>query len=79
MTSDKLTKALIYESQGLINDALEIYKEILKIEPTNKDALVSMQRLINLNDTKIDKDMLKLFLSDKKEDIEKFKRWLVEI
>ncbi|CZE48323.1 hypothetical protein [Campylobacter geochelonis] len=79
MTSDKLTKALIYESQGLINDALEIYKEILKIEPTNKDALVSMQRLINLNDIKIDKDMLKLFLSDKKEDIEKFKRWLVEI
>jgi tetratricopeptide (TPR) repeat protein len=33
-----LTLANIYELQGLKEDALEIYKEILKKDPSNTDA-----------------------------------------
>ena len=40
-----LTLANIYELQGLKEDALEIYKEILKKEPGNADAKIAIRRL----------------------------------
>ena len=43
-----ITEALIYEAQGLKDDALEIYKNILKQDPSNKDALSAINRLSGL-------------------------------
>lgn len=40
-----LTLANIYELQGLKEDALEIYKEILKKDPSNADAKIAIRRL----------------------------------
>ncbi|NLY03867.1 MAG: hypothetical protein GXZ15_03400 [Campylobacter sp.] len=69
-----ITKALIYESQGLNLDALRIYKEILKVNPDDQEAIKGLKRVSFINE-----EMLELFYSTKKEDIDKFKRWLVEI
>ena len=70
----KITKALIYESQGLRDDALRLYGEILEQDPQNKEALLGIKRV-----SKVDNDMLKLFYSSDKSDIDRFKRWLVDI
>ena len=40
-----LTLANIYELQGLKEEALEIYKEILKKDPNNSDAKIALRRL----------------------------------
>jgi len=40
-----LTLANIYELQGLKEEALEIYKEILKKDPGNSDAKIAIRRL----------------------------------
>lgn len=75
---DKLTKALIYESQGLKMDASKIYSEILKDDPANLVASEGIKR-VGKYDTPYNEEMLKLFLSTRKEDIEKFKKWLIDI
>lgn len=78
---NNLTKALVYESQGLKKDAILIYKEILENDPQNQEALLGIKRVssgdvINNSDNN---DMLELFYSTDKDDIDKFKRWLVDI
>ncbi|WP_154571358.1 tetratricopeptide repeat protein [Campylobacter portucalensis] len=73
--NDLLTKALIYESQGLNNDALKIYNEILKIQPENIEILKAVERI----KYKPNQEMLNLFFSKNKDDIDKFKRWLTQI
>lgn len=40
-----LTLASIYELQGLKNEALEIYKELLMANPENKEAKIAIKRL----------------------------------
>ncbi|NPA81223.1 MAG: tetratricopeptide repeat protein, partial [Epsilonproteobacteria bacterium] len=40
-----LTLASIYELQGLKEEALEIYKEILKNDPDNQEAKIAVKRL----------------------------------
>ena len=40
-----ITEALIYEAQGLQDDALLVYRNILKNEPTNKEAISAIRRL----------------------------------
>ncbi|MSN97108.1 tetratricopeptide repeat protein [Campylobacter sp. FMV-PI01] len=75
MMNDLLTKALIYESQGLNNDALKIYNEILKIQPENIEILKAVERI----KYKPNQEMLNLFFSKNKDDIDKFKRWLTQI
>ena len=40
-----LTLANIYELQGLKEEALDIYKEILKKNPQNSDAKIAIRRL----------------------------------
>lgn len=74
-----LTKALIYESQGLIEDAILLYKDILKIDPNNKEALLGLERLSLEKDSRKNSDKLELFYSSDKNDIDKFKKWLVDI
>jgi len=60
-----LTLASIYELQGLKEDALDIYKDILKNDPKNKE---------------VDEQMKKFFVNMKK-DVEflEFERWLVKL
>ena len=40
-----LTLASIYELQGLKSEALEIYKELLRANPENKEAKIAIKRL----------------------------------
>ncbi|ABK81876.1 hypothetical protein Q4Y15_000207 [Campylobacter fetus] len=79
-----ITEALIYENQGLRNDALEVYKNILKAEPHNQEAQSAVRRLSGLRrkNVYVNEQMLDFFLNLKTDDeigIREFKRWLVKI
>lgn len=77
-----VTEALIYESQGLIEDALEVYKNVLKNDPQNKDAQNAIRRLSGIR-RKIkcqNEPMRELFINMKTpQEITEFKRWLLKI
>ncbi|AII14760.1 hypothetical protein CIG11343_0895 [Campylobacter iguaniorum] len=77
-----VTEALIYENQGLRDDALEIYKNILKADPTNSEAQSAIRRLsgLRIKNISVNEQMLEFFLNLKNEDeIREFKRWLIKI
>ena len=77
-----MTEAAIYEAQGLKNEALEIYKNILKAEPKNQDAIDAVRRLSGLvgKHKDLNTQMLDFFNTMKsKEEINEFKRWLIKI
>ena len=77
-----LTLASIYELQGLKEEALEIYKEILKEDPTNKNARIAIKRLsgIRKNFDGVDKEMLEFFINmDSKPEFLEFERWLLKL
>ena len=77
-----ITEALIYEAQGLKDDALEIYKNILKQDPSNKDALNAINRLSGLRKERLIKNeqMKEFFIRMKSdEEINEFKRWLIRL
>ncbi|WP_107945498.1 hypothetical protein [Campylobacter concisus] len=77
-----ITEALIYEAQGLKDDALEIYKNILKQDPSNKDALGAINRLSGLRKERVIKNeqMKEFFIRMKSdEEINEFKRWLIRL
>jgi len=77
-----LTLASIYELQGLKNEALEIYKELLRENPDNKEAKISIKRLsgIHRKYRGVDEEMKKFFL-DMNSEVEflEFERWLVKL
>ncbi|AQW81158.1 hypothetical protein CPIN17260_0856 [Campylobacter pinnipediorum subsp. pinnipediorum] len=77
-----ITKALIYESQGLKDDALEVYKNILKADPNNKEAISAIRRLSGIRRSiKIKNEQMKDFFVDMStpEEINEFKRWLIKL
>ncbi|NLK67359.1 MAG: hypothetical protein GX282_07790 [Campylobacteraceae bacterium] len=74
---DKLTQALIYESQGLKLDASRIYSEILKSDPLNSAANDGIKR-VGEYESSCNEEMLELFFSTDADDIAKFKKWLVK-
>ncbi|CAD7287680.1 hypothetical protein LMG7974_00560 [Campylobacter majalis] len=77
-----ITKALIYEEQGLKDDALEVYKNILKNDPNNKDAISAIRRLSGLRkNIKAQNEQMKDFFVNmqSENEINEFKRWLVRI
>lgn len=77
-----ITEASIYESQGLKNEALEIYKNILKKDPKNQNAIAAVRRLSGLysKHQDLNTQMLDFFLNMKsEEEINEFKRWLIKI
>ena len=77
-----ITEALIYEAQGLKDDALEIYKNILTQDPSNKDALSAINRLSGLRKERVIKNeqMKEFFIRMKSdEEINEFKRWLIRL
>lgn len=77
-----ITEAKIYEEQGLKDEALEIYKKILKKDKYNKlakDSIMRLSGLVSKNDS-VNTDMLKLFLELKSEnEIIELKRWFINI
>ncbi len=77
-----LTLANIYELQGLKEEALDIYKEILKKNPQNSEAKIAIRRLSGMRKKflKVDTQM-KEFFTKMDTDIEfnEFERWLLKL
>ena len=79
---DTITEALIYEAQGLKDDALIVYKNILKREPANAAAIAAIRRLSGLSRKKtgVNEQMRDFFVKMKTdEEITGFKRWLIRL
>jgi hypothetical protein len=75
-----LTLANIYELQGLKEEALEIYKEILKKDPANSDAKIAIRRLSGMRKKflGVNNEMKTFFVQmDEKEEFIQFERWLL--
>jgi tetratricopeptide (TPR) repeat protein len=75
-----LTLANIYELQGLKEDALEIYKEILKKDPTNADAKIAIRRLSGMRKKflGVNNEMKSYFIEMEEEaEFIQFERWLL--
>ncbi len=76
-----LTLANIYELQGLKEEALEIYKEILKKDPSNGEAKIAIRRLSGMRrkflgvNTQMKEFFLKL---DADVEFNEFERWLLK-
>ncbi|MEA2092243.1 MAG: tetratricopeptide repeat protein [Campylobacterota bacterium] len=76
-----LTLANIYELQGLKEEALEIYKEILKKDPLNSDAKIAVRRLSGERKIFLDVNtQMKEFFLKMEADVEfnEFERWLLK-
>ena len=77
-----LTLASIYELQGLKSEALDIYKDILKKDPNNKEARVAVRRLSGIRKKYlgVDEEMKDFFVNMKSEvEFLEFERWLVKL
>ncbi|DAB27550.1 MAG: hypothetical protein A2513_04670 [Sulfurimonas sp. RIFOXYD12_FULL_33_39] len=77
-----LTLANIYELQGLKEEALEIYKEILKKEPSNSDAKIAIRRLSGMRKKFLNVNtQMKEYFIKMQEDVEfnEFERWLLKL
>ena len=77
-----LTLANIYELQGLKEEALDIYKEVLRKDPNNSDTKIAIRRLSGVRKKflKVDKDMKEFFLKmDTDVEFKEFERWLLKI
>lgn len=76
-----LTLAQIYEMQGLKEDALKIYREILLESPENKEAQMAIKRLMLVQKHFPPLNLAKkeLFVNPKsQEDLIQFQRWLLQ-
>ena len=76
-----LTLANIYELQGLKEEALEIYKEILKKDPSNSDAKIAIRRLSGMRKKflNVNSEMKDFFLKiDTDVEFNEFERWLLK-
>lgn len=76
-----LTLASIYELQGFKEEALIIYQEVLKKDPSNFEASKAVKRLGK--DSKVSHSVNKqakdFFLqAQSKEDLRTFERWLMQ-
>lgn len=77
-----LTLAEVYELQGLKDEALEIYKDMLSENPDNLDAQRGIKRLRGLREefSGVDKKMLNFFVDmDTKTEFVEFERWLLKL
>ncbi len=77
-----LTLASIYELQGLKEDALEIYKEILKEEPDNQEAKIAIKRLSGIRKkfSGVNEEMKEFFIKmDSEVEFLEFERWLAKL
>jgi len=77
-----LTLANIYELQGLKEDALEIYKEILRHDPGNSDAKIAIRRLsgIRRKFLGVNEEMKAFFVTmEERVEYNEFERWLLKL
>ena len=77
-----LTLANIYELQGLKDEALEIYQEILKKDSKNADAKIAIRRLSGMRKKFIGcNEQMKDFFINMEDPIEfnEFERWLLKL
>ncbi len=76
-----LTLANIYELQGLKEEALDIYKEILKKDPSNSEAKIAIRRLSGMRKKFLNANaQMKEFFIKMDTDVEfnEFERWLLK-
>jgi len=76
-----LTLANIYELQGLKEEALNIYKEVLKKDPQNSDAKIAIRRLSGMRKKflNVDSQMKEFFIKmDTEVEFNEFERWLLK-
>ena len=76
-----LTLANIYELQGLKEEALGIYKEVLKKDPQNSDAKIAIRRLSGMRKKflNVNSQMKEFFLKmDTEVEYNEFERWLLK-
>ncbi|MDA7816820.1 hypothetical protein N9A28_01370 [Sulfurimonas sp.] len=76
-----LTLANIYELQGLKEEALDIYKDILKEDPSNSDAKIAIRRLSGMRKKflHVNSQMKDFFLKmDEEVEFNEFERWLLK-
>ena len=79
MSKFNITEALIYENQGLKEEALEIYKKILESDPDNFKAAAHLRRL-KKEMAEPNKEKLEMFLRLRDEnEIKEFKMWLISL
>ena len=74
------TLAAVYESQGLKEDALKIYQDILKRDAENKEAKIAVKRLSGIKEkySGVNGEMLEFFITMNSEvEYAEFERWLV--
>lgn len=77
-----LTLASIYELQGLKKEALEIYKDLLKEDPNNKEAKIAIKRLSGIRKKypNVNEEMKEFFVNmDSEVEFAEFERWLVKL
>ena len=76
-----LTLANIYELQGLKEEALDIYKEVLKKDPHNSDAKIAIRRLSGMRKKflHVNTQMKDFFVKmDTDVEFNEFERWLLK-
>jgi len=77
-----LTLANIYELQGLKEESLQIYKEILKKDPNNSDAKIAIRRLSGMRKKfiTVNSQMKDFFIQmDDSVEFNEFERWLLKL
>ena len=77
-----LTLANIYELQGLKEEALEIYKELLKKDSSNSDAKIAIRRLSGMRKKFLNVNtQMKDFFLKMEDEVEfyEFERWLLKL
>lgn len=75
-----LTLASIYELQGLKEEALGIYKDLLEKDPLNSEAKIAIQRLsgIRKDFVGVNEQMRDFFIKMESQiEINEFERWLL--
>ncbi|MFC3867133.1 tetratricopeptide repeat protein [Helicobacter equorum] len=75
-----ITLATIYENQGLKEDALKIYQDILELQPDNQEARLGVIRLsTNSTNTLADPQWLEVFAQfSNPTQNKKFQEWLLQ-
>lgn len=77
-----VTVAELYEFQGDKKEALDIYKNVLKKDPTNKKALLGVRRLSGIRKkfSHVNEQWRDFFINmDNEKEYKIFERWLLEL
>lgn len=76
-----ITLASVFELQGHKEEALEIYKNILKKNPNSQEAKVGIRRLSGARKkfVGVDEKMKQFFIQmDSEDEFRDFERWLIQ-